>query len=73
MNFKMAAKDFEQLAKFIDKKAKGSTLSFKADTDHKLEISLTLQDGDTAVITFQSESINAFPKITRQRNLGDEL
>jgi hypothetical protein len=73
MNFKMSAKDFEQLAKFIDKKAKGSTLTFKADTDHKLEVNVTLADGDNAVITFQAESLNAFPKITRQRNLGDEL
>ncbi len=73
MSFKMAAKDFEQLAKFVAKKAVGSQVIIKTDTDFKLEVHLTLQDGDSAFITFLPEDQNAFPKITRQRNLGEEL
>lgn len=70
MNFKMQADSFAQLAKFIEKKAKGSELTFRSDNNEKMEISLTLADGDFATILFTKEG---FPKITRARNLGDEL
>lgn len=73
MNFKMMAKDFEQLAAFIDKKAKGTELKFKSDIDQKMEIYITLTTGETAIITFFDEQLNSFAKITRSRNLGEEL
>ena len=73
MNFKMTANDFEQLARFIEKKAKGTELRFRSDTDQKLEVNITLITGETAIITFFDEQLNNFAKITRSRNLGEEL
>lgn len=73
MNFKMMAKDFEQLAAFIEKKAKGTDLKFKSDVDQKMEVHITLNTGETAIVTFFDEQLNNFAKITRSRNLGEEL
>ncbi len=73
MNFKMTSKDFEQLAAFIEKKAKGTELRFKCEVDQKMEVYITLMSGETAIITFFDEQLNNFAKITRSRNLGEEL
>jgi hypothetical protein len=70
MNFKMNAKDFELLAKFVEKKAKGADLTFRGDNDAKLEVRLTMASGEDVTITFTSTGI---AKIIRARNLGDEL
>lgn len=73
MNFKMQGKDFELLAKFIEKKAKGSELRFVTSRDQILEIHVTLMTGEVAVLSFFTEELNSFPKITLSKNLGDEL
>lgn len=73
MNFKMVARDFDQLSKFIEKKAKGTDLKFKCAVDQKMEIHITLTTGETAIVTFYDEQLNSFAKITRSRNLGEEL
>jgi hypothetical protein len=70
MNFKMTGKDFEVFSKFIEKKAKGSELTFRSDNNEKLEVRLTLADGTDCTIIFVKDG---FAKITRARNLSEEL
>ncbi len=70
MNFKMTPKDFEQFSKFVEKNAKGSDLVFRSDNNEKLEVRITLANGEDCTIVF---TVNGFAKITRSRNLSEEL
>lgn len=73
MNFKMSAKDFELLAKYVNKKAKGSDLSFKSDNSNQMEVRLTLENGEDARVVFFAEEVNTFPKVITSKNLGEEI
>lgn len=75
MSFKMSAEDFKLLNKFIEKKAKGSSLKFDFNSgfDHKFLIQVETEAGETAIITFFSEEMSKFPEITKTKRLGDEL
>lgn len=73
MNFKMSAKDFELLAKYVNKKAKGSDLSFKSDNSNQMEVRLTLENGEDARVIFFTEEMSSFPKVVTSRNLGEEV
>lgn len=74
MGFKMAAKDLQMLAKYLDKKADGAiiTVSNRMHQD-KLFINVLTSVGDDVTITIYSEESNRFPSITTTRRLGDEL
>ena len=73
MHFKMSGKDFELLAKFIEKKAKGTDLKIKSHNDARLDIDVILTTGEVATLSFFTEEINSFPKILKSGNLGDEI
>lgn len=73
MNFKMSASDFEMLAKYISKKAEGSSLKFFLLQESKLTISVTNNLGESVDLIFKSEDLNSFPEIIKAGRLGDEL
>lgn len=70
MNFKMEPKDFANLATFVEKYAKGAELIFRSDNSEKLEVLVTLNDGTNCTVVFTK---NGFAKVTRARNLSEEL
>lgn len=70
MNFKMEPKDFANFATFVEKNAKGAELIFRSDNSEKLEVLVTLNDGTNCTVVFTK---NGFAKVTRARNLSEEL
>lgn len=73
MNFKMSGKDFEMLAKFYEKKCKGSTLQFSQNRETNLQVKVTTELGDEVTIDLYDDSTNTFPMVTKKARLGDEL
>lgn len=73
MIFKMAAKDFQLISKYIDKHGDGSILTFCCLRDTHMEISLSTNLGEEVILRVKSEDLNSFVEITKTRRLGDEL
>lgn len=76
MNFKLSAANFEMLVEYVQKKAKGSDMTFSLSQNGIMEVKLTNLQNDIAVITlFQEQGAEgtSFPKIAVTRRLGDEI
>lgn len=69
----MSSDDFSMLSKYIQTKAKGSSVRFEQYRDNMLLVHINNDDGDRSTITFFSEDVSKFPEITRTRRLGEEL
>ncbi len=74
MSFKMTRSDFDMLAKYMDRQAKGSDLTFTLDA-HGGSVNIKVSDNnsDIANITLYAEGSNITPKIAVTRGLGDEI
>jgi hypothetical protein len=68
----MSSSDFALLAKYIDKKAKGSNISFMED-GQRFIVKFSDNLGEEVQITFFAEEISSFAKITTSRLLSEEL
>jgi hypothetical protein len=75
MSFKLSYSNFELLASYVEKKAKGADLKFALTPNSNLEVKLTnLQDEEVVITLFEErESGTPFPKIAVIRRLGDEI
>lgn len=72
MAFKMSSKDFEIFAKYIDKRAKGSDIIFHED-HQKLIAKFTNAIGEQIEVSFYSEEIGSFAKLSKSCLLSEEL
>lgn len=72
MSFKMPAKEFKMFAEYINKKAKGSDITFYED-HQKLVAKFTNDFNEQIEVTFFSEEIGNFTKLTKSQYLSEEL
>jgi len=73
MNFKMKHSDFDELTKYINLKAKGSSLEFKVSLEGNLEIKVIDMNGDQVIVTIFPEDMDYFPRINKTYRLQEEI
>lgn len=75
MSFKMSADNFQLLVSYVEKKAKGATMTFQEGMHGTMEIKLSNTLDEPVIITLYEENDKGtnFPKISVSRRLGDEI
>lgn len=76
MNFKMSYSDFELLAKYLGKEAKGKDITLSYQHNQFLEVRVSNNLEEPVVVTMYPQEdgkATSFPKISVTRRLGDEI
>jgi hypothetical protein len=76
MIFKMSYSDFELLAKYLERQAKGKDITLNYQQNQFLEVRVSNLLEEPVVITLYPQEdgkATSFPKISVTRRLGDEI
>lgn len=73
MTFKCSYSDFVELAQFMEKKAKGSSMFMEINLEGHLVIKTTDMFSDQVNIVIFQEDINYQPRITKTYRLTEEI
>lgn len=72
MAFKLSSQDFKMFTEYVNKKAKGSDITFYED-HQRFVAKFTNDFGEQIEVTFFSQEISSFAKLTKSCHLSEEL